>query len=189
VLEKSQGKRTLRPRKLRGKAAAPAAQAGATPAAGRNDPVVVDLGPLPELIGYMLRRAQLAVFQDFARSYAKFGIRPAQYAVLTVIERNPGLKQKDVSEALGIKRANFVAMCDELEKLGLASRRQVITDRRSYALHLTRKGETLMRKLHAVNAEHEGRIVQLIGEDGRNRLIPLLTALAGLAVTEDGGDL
>jgi DNA-binding MarR family transcriptional regulator len=159
--------------------------------AGINNPGTVDLGRLPGLIGYMLRRAQLAVFQDFVRSYAEFGIRPAQYAALTIIERNPGLKQKDVSEALGIKRANFVAMCAELEKLGLAERHQPPTDRRSYALHLTRKGKALMKKLHAVNARHEERFIARIGEENRDRLISILTALAEFGngdATENNGD-
>jgi DNA-binding MarR family transcriptional regulator len=137
-----------------------------------------DLGHLPGLIGYMLRRAQLAVFQDFARAHADFGLRPAQYAALTIIERNPGLKQKDVSEALGIKRANFVAMCDELERLGLAERQQLPSDRRSYALYLTGKGKALLRKLHPAIAEHERKLVALIGGDGHARLIEMLTALA-----------
>ena len=84
----------------------------------------IDLGPLPELIGYVLRRAQLVVFQDFFAAFAPFDIRPAQFSVLTVIERNPGLTQSQVAEALGIKRTNFVGMLDELEKRGLAERRQ-----------------------------------------------------------------
>ena len=82
----------------------------------------IDLGPLPELIGYVLRRAQLAVFQDFFAAFAPFDIRPAQFSVLTIIERNPGLTQTQVAEALGIKRTNFVGMLDELEKRGLAER-------------------------------------------------------------------
>jgi DNA-binding MarR family transcriptional regulator len=160
------------------------------PAPLKTEPPAIDLGHLPGLIGYMLRRAQLAVFQDFARTYAEVGIRPAQYAALTVIERNPGLKQKDVSAALGIKRANFVAMCDELEALGLAVRRPIATDRRSYALHLTRKGRTLMKTLHAANREHEMRLTAQIGEEGRDRLIVLLTALAatGNGAGEPGED-
>jgi len=80
----------------------------------------IDLGPLPELIGYVLRRAQLAVFQDFFGAFAPFDVRPAQFSVLTIIERNPGLTQSQVAEALGIKRTNFVGMLDELEKRGLA---------------------------------------------------------------------
>jgi DNA-binding MarR family transcriptional regulator len=144
----------------------------------------LNLGHLSGLIGYMLRRAQLAVFQDFARAHAEFGLRPAQYAALTIIERNPGQKQKDVSEALGIKRANFVAMCDELERLGLAERRQLPSDRRSYALYLTHKGKALLRRLHPAIAENERKLVALIGEDGRERLIEMLTALAAFGHRE-----
>ena len=140
----------------------------------------IDLGRLPGLIGYVVRRAQVAVFQDFARTYVEFGIRPAQYGVLTVIERNPGLKQTEVGTALGIKRANFVAMCDELEARGLVVRRVMAADRRSYALHLTRKGKALMAQLHEANAAHEARLIAEIGEAGREQLLALLTRLATL---------
>src|SRR6476469_3881794 len=118
----------------------------------------LDLGPLPELIGYVLRRAQLVVFQDFFNAFAPFDVSPAQFSVLTVIERNPGLTQSQVAAALGIKRTNFVGMLDELEKRGLAERRQA-RDKRSYALYLTADGATLMRKLKPVIKAHEARMI------------------------------
>jgi len=138
----------------------------------------VDLGPLPGLIGYVLRRAQLSVFQDFFAAFAPFAIRPAQFSVLTVIERNPGLTQSQVAEALGIKRTNFVGMLDELEKRGLAERRQDVRDKRSYALYLTGDGAALMRKLKPVLKAHESRIIAKVGEDGRAALIALLREIA-----------
>jgi DNA-binding MarR family transcriptional regulator len=134
----------------------------------------IDLGPLPHLVGYMLRRAQLAVFQDFWRGYAELDIRPAQYAVLIVIERNPGLRQSQISSALNIKRANLVALLDSLETRGLAKRVPVVSDRRSYALHLTEDGTALMRRLAEVNAAHEARVNAIIGEAGRKELLRLL---------------
>ena len=137
----------------------------------------IDLGPLPELIGYVLRRAQLAVFQDFFGAFAPFDVRPAQFSVLTIIERNPGLTQTQVAEALGIKRTNFVGMLDELEKRGLAERRQA-RDKRSYALYLTADGAALMRRLKPVLKAHENRMVGLVGEEGRDRLIALLHDIA-----------
>ena len=140
----------------------------------------LDLGPLPGLIGYALRRAQVAVYQDFARTYAKFDIRPVQYGVLTVIERNPGQKQTAVGAALSIKRANFVALCDELERRNLIVRRSIPNDRRSYALHLTPKGEALLKQLHEANAEHEARIAAVLGSEDRDNFIRLLMAVGGL---------
>lgn len=146
-------------------------EAGEAPFASQP---TVDLGHLPELTGYLLRRAQLAVFQDFLRSYAEVDIRPGQYAVLTVIEHNPGLTQSQVSNALGIKRANLVALLDSLESRGLAERAPVASDRRSYALYLTDDGRKLMQRLHAINAAHERRVTTRIGPEGRVRLRALL---------------
>src|SRR6267142_2756435 len=48
-------------------------------------------GPLENQLGYLLRRAQIAVFRDFFAVFNEFDIRPAEYSVLTVIECNPGL--------------------------------------------------------------------------------------------------
>jgi DNA-binding MarR family transcriptional regulator len=134
----------------------------------------LDLGPLPELIGYVLRRAQLVVFQDFFQACAPFNISPAQFSVLTVIERNPGLTQSQVAAALGIKRTNFVGLLDALERRALAERRQAARDKRSYALYLTTDGAALMRKLKPVLKAHESRMVARIGETGRDRLVELL---------------
>ena len=138
----------------------------------------IDLGPLPVLIGYVLRRAQLAVFQDFFAAFAPFDIRPAQFSVLTVIERNPGLTQTQVAEALGIKRTNFVGMLDALEARGLTERRPAARDKRSYALYLTAEGAVLMRRLKPVLKAHETRVVAKVGEDGRATLIALLQEIA-----------
>ena len=156
--------------------------------AGNDRTNAIDLGPLPELVGYMLRRAQLAVFQDFWRGYEPFDIRPAQYAVLLIIERNPGLRQSQVSTALNIKRANLVALLDSLESRGLAKRVPVETDRRSYALHLTEDGASMMKKLAEVNAMHERRVNATIGEPGRKELLRLLHGVIDAVGTAPADD-
>src|SRR5947209_20236614 len=126
-------------------------------------PPDIDIGALTCLIGYMLRRAQIAVFQDVFRAFAEVGIRPAQFSVLTVIAHNPGRTQSQVSAALGIKRTNFVALLDSLESRGLAERRPAAADRRSHALHLTAAGRELMRQLDALVDALEDRLAARIG--------------------------
>jgi DNA-binding MarR family transcriptional regulator len=138
---------------------------------------VIDLGPLPYHVGYMMRRAWLAWFQDFLRTFADVAIRPAQYGVLMIIELNPGLKQADVSAALGIKRTNLVALLDGLEERGFARREAAAGDRRSYALYLTSKGTALLQRLRELDALHESRMIARIGEDGRMQLLSLLAAV------------
>jgi DNA-binding MarR family transcriptional regulator len=156
-----------------------AAEVPAEPPAGAGGEAV-DLGLLPGLLGYALRRAQMAVFQDFMIACAAYDIRPAQFAVLEVIGRNPGLKQARVGAALGIQRTNFVPLFDELERRGLARREPVPTDRRSYALHLTEDGRALMARLkHAIEA-HDARLTACIGEEAREDFLAKLHRLAAL---------
>jgi DNA-binding MarR family transcriptional regulator len=148
-------------------------------------PETIDLGHLPDLVGYALRQAQLAIFRDFQRAFSKFNIRPVQYGILTVIERNPGLKQQHVCEAIGIRRANFVALLDDLEHRGLARRGSSTHDQRASALYLTEDGEALMRELRKANKEHEKRIAAGLSGEKRKLLIQLLNAVK---ISADGAD-
>ncbi len=136
------------------------------------------LPPLATAIGYKLRRAQLAVFQDFQKSFASVKLRPTEFAVLSLIAANPGQKQTEVAEQLGIKRANFVALMDCLENRGLAERRKGDIDRRSHSLHLTSKGADFISDISKLWAQHEKRIIEKLGgEDNRDALIALLDRL------------
>lgn len=138
----------------------------------------VDLADLPNYTGYLLRRAQLAVFEDFNRTFAAVDLRPAQFSVLLVIQKNPGLKQSEVSAALGIQRTNFVALIDKLEKRGLVRREPVAGDRRAYALVLTAGGRETLREALAIQTRNEKRLAAMLGPGGRERLLELLGVLA-----------
>jgi DNA-binding MarR family transcriptional regulator len=138
----------------------------ATPDAGGQ----IDLSALSDVIGYQLRRAQLAVFDDFIRSFAKYNIRPSQYGVLTAIDRNPGSSQAAIAQSLGIKRSNFVKLVDEFERRNLVVRRQVAADRRANALYLTDGGQSAIQKFHAIRAAHEARISALVGSPKEQKL-------------------
>ena len=143
-----------------------------------RDPVIggqgVDLGPLPRLTGYALRRAQLAVFDDFLATLAELDLRPAQYSVLLVVERNPGSTQTAVAAALGIQRANFVALIDGLENRGLARRAPSPNDRRSHALLLTPSGAKFLQQMMPSLDQHEAELARGLSADERAQLIRLL---------------
>lgn len=145
----------------------------------------VDYGRLDESLGYVLRRAQLAVFKTFQNAFKGVDVTPAQCSVLLIIERNPGLTQTQVSDALGIKRANFVALFDTLEARGLAER-AAASDRRSYALQLTTRGRALLKKLHTLSEQHENRISAPLSKTERQELFRLLNLL--LSPLEGGAD-
>ena len=54
--------------------------------APRNSIGRVDIGPLAGKVGYALRRAQLAVFDEIIAAFAELDLRPAQYSVLVLLE-------------------------------------------------------------------------------------------------------
>lgn len=131
-----------------------------------------------EIVGYKLRMAQLVVFQDFIESFSRMKLRPAEFSVLALIGRSPGLKQTEVAGQLGIKRANFVALMDGLEQRGLAERRKAPNDKRSHSLHLTPEGVRFVGKMSAIWRGHEERMVERLGgAEARDTLLALLDRL------------
>jgi DNA-binding MarR family transcriptional regulator len=148
----------------------------------------LDYGALNDRLGYALRRAQIAVFRDFFDAFAEFDIRPGQYSVLTIVERNPGLSQTQVCDALGIQKANFVSVLDILVERGLIDRKPTPKDRRSYALCLTVAGKLLIRKLHRIAEAREQRYIACIGTASYRATFAALWALAALDdEPEEGG--
>ena len=137
----------------------------------------LDLAELTGVVGYVMRRAQLAIFDDFIARFAVLDLKPAQYSVLLVIGRNPGRKQSEIAAALGIQRPNFVAMLDEMERRGLAERVRSTTDRRSHAIVLTDDGRALLDRALAVQAEQEAIIAERLGPGGREALVEQLRRL------------
>ncbi len=136
---------------------------------------------LPAHLGYCLRRAQVAVFQDFIRTLAPLDLRPAQYSVLVVIAANPGLSQAELADALAIERARLVHMLDRLQARGLLRRLMSATDRRSHALHLTREGQKTLKRAKALASAHEARLSAMLGSETRDSVMRLLGAFIGSA--------
>jgi DNA-binding MarR family transcriptional regulator len=144
-------------------------------AAGQTD---IDYGLLETAVGYRMRRVQVGLLADFNERLSVKDVRSTDFTVLTIIAANPGLKQSEVAEALGIQRANFVAVIDALEKSGFAERRKSDFDRRVQSLHITPAGAAHLAEITAIWRAHEDEIVaRLGGAAARDQLIRLLALL------------
>ncbi|TNE63829.1 MAG: MarR family transcriptional regulator [Alphaproteobacteria bacterium] len=137
----------------------------------------VDISGLEGLLGYNLRRAQMVELQRFASYFGPYDIRPVQYAILTLVDSNPGLNQSQLGEALDVKRANMVTLINELEGRGLVGRMPSARDRRSHTLELTEKGHALVGTLRDVQAKLEGDLMRQVGADNCDQLLDLLKKL------------
>jgi DNA-binding MarR family transcriptional regulator len=132
---------------------------------------------LADYIGYALRRAQMSSVTGFLDAMKEVDLRPTQFAVLTLINENPGVRQTEICAALGLQKANFVPLLNELRRRGLALRKEGVPDRRSSALYLTSQGEALLQRARELHTEWEERIVACIGGRGREQLLELLQKL------------
>ncbi len=138
------------------------------------------LTPLSGYVGYALRRAQYTIFADFFHTLRELDLRPGQFAVLVLIDQNPGASQSSVSAALGIQKANFVATIANLETRGLVRRRKSDSDARTYLLGLTSRGRSVLQRASELQSQHEKRVIAQIGSEGRLQLLSLLERLADL---------
>ncbi len=130
----------------------------------------VDYGVLNTSLGYVIRRAQLRVFQEFNHFFEALDIKPAQFSTLEIIYNNPGLRQTTLAKALNIQRTNMVGMLDKLQQRGLIERKASTKDLRAHALHLTNKGEKLLDHLHRQFHEHEGILRERLGDESYDQV-------------------
>src|SRR5436309_15509601 len=144
-----------------------------------DEPQAVQLGELSDLLGYVLKRAQLKVFEDFLRCMATLQLTPAQFSVLLLLDNNPGRNQTEIANTLGILRPNFVSMLDGLESRDLCARIRSTNDRRSHTLVLTDKGRAVLaRAKKLVATKHEARLDELLGPANRVALLEMLAKIA-----------
>jgi DNA-binding MarR family transcriptional regulator len=146
--------------------------------AGADREPEISLGLLASLLGYNLRRAQLAVFQNFTEMVGASELTPGQFGVLVVIDANPGLSQTQLGNALGIDRSTVVAVIDRLETRGLVARQAAPNDRRSHALHLSDSGKATLRRLTERVRAHERAIARDLSAEEQAQLIALLRRVA-----------
>jgi DNA-binding MarR family transcriptional regulator len=133
----------------------------------------VNLGVLASLIGFRLRMAQLAVYEDFL-SDAPRGITPGPAAILILVDANPEMTQQRLCEVVHLDKSTFAIMLNRLEARGLVRRIRSNVDRRQKMLRLTKKGAATRRSIVAHVKRHEQRVFANLSASERQALAALL---------------
>ncbi|MGV0909878.1 MarR family winged helix-turn-helix transcriptional regulator [Martelella sp. FOR1707] len=101
----------------------------------------VQLGELNDSLGFLLRVAQVRVYDQFYERFGADDLRPGEFSMLWVIHLNPDIKQGILAQMLRIKPAHMTKTVRRFEDQGLIEREIPDHDRRSVLLRLTAKGE------------------------------------------------
>jgi DNA-binding MarR family transcriptional regulator len=139
----------------------------------------LDYGVLEELLGYALRRAQVAMFLAFHAATRGEDITPPRFTALVLAGANPGIGQSTLGAALGIARSGAMMLTDWMEARGLAERRRRPGDGRAWGVHLTARGEKLLATMKRRIAAEDRRRSAVLTARERRELLRLLDRLAG----------
>jgi DNA-binding MarR family transcriptional regulator len=137
----------------------------------------LDLDCLPTLLGFNIRRAQIALWRDFNRNVAEGYVRPGVFSALLLAHANPGIAQIEIANQLGIDKASVVALIDRMEEAGWVTRRRSTDDRRRQGIFLTPAGTKTCRALRKEMIDHERKFVSRYTDQELRTLIALLRRL------------
>ena len=137
-------------------------------------PVPINVGMLPNLLGYNVRRAQIALWRDLARSLGEVKVRPAEFSMMVLVDSNPGIAQIELANQLDVDKATIVGLVDQLQRQKWAVRRQSKVDRRRQGIYLTGLGQRELRRLERTMIEHEARFTRLFSTDELTQLFAFL---------------
>jgi len=148
---------------------------------GRNGEAVaksINFGPLATWVGFNLRMAQEAAFQAFSRRSQEIGESPGRFATLTLIARNPGISQTELSHANGRDKSSLTPVVEDLVRRGLVQRKRMSSDRRTYRLNVTPAGKRTLTLMTRCARRHERSLDSIIGMRDRKRFIRILKKIA-----------
>jgi DNA-binding MarR family transcriptional regulator len=148
---------------------------------GKNGEAVaesINFGPLGYWVGFNLRMAQESAFQAFSRRSQEIGESPGRFATLTLIARNPGISQTELSHANGRDKSSLTPVVEDLVRRGLVERKRGRADRRTYRLNVTAAGKKTLSQLTRCARRHERILDGIIGLRDRKRFIQILKKIA-----------
>jgi len=148
---------------------------------GRNGETIaesINFGPLEYWVGFNLRMAQDATFEAFSRRSQEIGESPGRFATLTLIARNPGISQTELSHANGRDKSSLTPVVEDLVRRGLVERKRMRNDRRTYRLNLTVAGKKVLTDLTRCARRHELNLDRIIGSRDRKRFLQILKRIA-----------
>lgn len=132
---------------------------------------------LSDLVGYHLRRASVFDLNGAVAALDPAGLRTIPMSVLMTIVEEPGISSAQICRALGMQRANIVAILSDLDKRGLFLRETDPTDNRIQRLFPTRAGKQEAKRAMALITAHEERMLVRLTPDEQQELRRLLQSV------------
>src|SRR5438270_13260907 len=106
-----------------------------------------------ETLPFEIAETAHALRKAFDRRAVGMGVTRAQWKVLFRRGRQPGMRQIDLADMLGIEPITLSRIIDRLEEAELVERVADPADRRAWRLHVTARAQPLIEKLRCIADE------------------------------------
>lgn len=129
---------------------------------------------LDTLIGYGLKRAYMAVREDFRRAMGDEDLSPRVFSALAIVVQYPNITEGEVARMLAVDHAGMVAIADDLEQRGYLRRTSSPEDLQVEALLPRAKGRAAYARALRKVVDHEARFFTHLSAAERDTLLALL---------------
>ena len=139
---------------------------------------------MDDRIGYLLKRVQAGLRAGMDEALAAKGLTTPQYAVLSALEREPGISNAELARRSFVTPQTMIRIVDNLESLRLIARKPHPTHGKVLMANLTPEGARLVKSCHSTVEAVETRMLRGLKASERSTLQSLLERCAA-AIEQD----
>lgn len=147
---------------------------------------VSDFDKTPDCnVGFLMQDVARLMRRDFNRRVQDLELTQAQWRALSLMWRQPGMRQCDLAETLEMQPISVARLIDRLQAAGWVERQADPKDRRASRLYLTKQSEPILTKLRKNGADVRAVALAGVSDKERQLLVDILTRMrANMASTE-----
>jgi DNA-binding MarR family transcriptional regulator len=131
-----------------------------------------------------LRRAFLSICRCGDVVFSPYRLTTEQYALMRAVQREPGIRQTDLTNEIFAEPNTVTAMVSLLEKRNILRRKPSPTDKRVRQLFLTTHGQAVMYRLSMDWKPMRAILRKYFSSDDGRRALEILDAVAAKMLDE-----
>ncbi len=128
--------------------------------------------------GVLLTQIGRAVTRQYRAALWPIGVKPRQTAALLALRQGGAMSQQALGAWLDIDASNLVVLLNELEDLGMISRRRDPQDRRRHVVEISKRGNKRIDEVELAATRIDDEFFADLDEHDRARLHDLLARVA-----------
>jgi len=132
---------------------------------------------LDGLMGYHLKRVTGEMLSQFPDHVDGLKLKPSEFAVLSMICDNDGIRAADICECLNFQQPNLVKILNRFAQEGWVSRQPDPEDGRAVILAVTQSGKELAQAVKSAALDSEKSLLKKLNSEEKKQLNWILKKL------------